>query len=154
MAVKWWQSYDYTGWRRSRGSVFMIPGKTQDRDLKGRSYKVNKGKAILMSPINWISFDDAGVTEQSMRNAAKEEIDIVNKDTIDVTLDGNQQMRDYCYRAVTPFFKVQGRKAISDGYWLFLKPNALTKGNHTIDSFGSCRSGKIQIAIDYHLDIV
>jgi hypothetical protein len=152
--VKWWQSYDYAGWRRNLGSVFVIPSKIHNENLNERSYKVKKDKALLLSPINWISFDDNGKSEESMRNIAKEEIDIVSKDTLNVLLDGKEQMREYCCRVSTPLFKLHERKAVADGYWIFLKPDVLPKGNHTISSFGSCRSGKIQIEIDYHLNII
>lgn len=141
--IKWWLSYDYTGWRRNMGEVFMVPAKKQNEDIDERSFKINKKKAILMSVINWIGGD---------LKEAKDEIDIVAKDQLDVTVDGEQISQHSC-RILTPFFKTYGENRISDGYWLFFKPNSLTEGKHAINSYGSCRSGKIQIAMNYHFNI-
>jgi hypothetical protein len=44
--------------------------------------------------------------------------------------------------------------AFSDGFWLFLKPKALSKGSHRIKSFASCSSGQTQIPLEYDLTIV
>jgi len=141
--VKWWQSYNYTGWRRNLGDVFMVPAKMQNQDIKERSFKIKKNKAILLSVINWIGSD---------LNEAKNEIDIVAKEKLDVNLDG-KPIDEHSCRVVTPFFKLYGEQRVSDGYWLFFKPEVLEKGTHKIDSYGSCRSGKIQIAMDYNLNI-
>jgi hypothetical protein len=40
---------------------------------------------------------------------------------------------------------------VGDGYWIFMKP--LQEGIHTIKTFGSCMSGKVQIAINIKLII-
>jgi hypothetical protein len=67
-------------------------------------------------------------------------------------LDGTTQLGDQCQRVSTDVFSfgLRGQEALSDGYWLLLN---LEKGKHTLSSFGSCRSGKIQIAMDYVLDV-
>jgi len=141
--VKWWQSWGYADWRRNRGDVFMVPAKMQNDDIKERSFKINKDKPILLSVINWIGPD---------LKEAKEEIDIVAKERLDVSLDGTQIGQDSS-RILTPFFRLRGKDYVSDGYWLFFKPNVLEEGRHEISSYGSCRSGKIQIAMNYHLSI-
>ena len=79
--VKWWQSWGYADWRRNRSDVFMIPAKMQNDDIKERSFKINKDKPILLSVINWIGPD---------LKEAKEEIDIVAKERLDVSLDGSR----------------------------------------------------------------
>jgi hypothetical protein len=40
-------------------------------------------------------------------------------------------------------------RGAGDGYWAFLRP--LSLGHHTIRTFGSCMSGKIQIGLDLDL---
>jgi hypothetical protein len=50
----------------------------------------------------------------------------------------------FTYPARNIFEGQPGRtKGVGDGYWLFMRPMNL--GNHTITTFGSCMSGKIQI---------
>jgi hypothetical protein len=121
----------------------MLPAKMQNDDVKERSFKINGYKPILMSVINWIGPD---------LKEAKEEIDIVAKEKLDVSLDGKQIGQDSS-RILSPFFRLRGKDYISDGYWLFFKANVLEQGSHEISSYGSCRSGKIQIAMNYHLTI-
>ena len=40
-------------------------------------------------------------------------------------------------------------RAISDGYWIFLKP--LEPGSHDIQTFGACSLGRTCIKIQYHI---
>lgn len=154
---KWWEAYLYSDRKRRKGPVFMIPGKLIDsqKDLNERSFAIDADKAILLSPINWISVSKSREAkfQEEIRKTAKMEIDIVNKESISVEIDNTIQTRDYCYRASTDIFELDGNLAISDGYWLFLKPGALSKGEHSIKSFGSCRSGKIQIPMNYYLTV-
>ena len=63
----------------------MVPAKMQNDDIKERSFKINKDKPILLSVINWIGPD---------LKEAKEEIDIVAKEKLDVSLDGKQIGQD------------------------------------------------------------
>jgi hypothetical protein len=125
-------------------------------NLNEREFKIDKEKAILLLPINWIgiNYDNEKKYDQKQRDDAKLEIDIINKDIISVIIDGTIQMRHQCIRISTPdFFPLDGKMAITDGYWLFIKPNSFTTGKHTVSSFGSCRSGKIQVNIKYHLTV-
>ena len=63
-------------------------------------------------------------------------------------------MRDQSMSLSTPdFFPLDGKMAITDGYCLFMKPNSFTTGKHTVRSFGSCRLGKIQVNMKYHLTV-
>lgn len=104
-------------------------------------------RGILISPINFISVDEEGdATEKEMKEQVKYEIDIINKDLISLKWDG-QELGWMSSRVGTPFFELEedGRKkkAISDGYWLFLK-GPFEKGEHELTSFGTCRAGQIQ----------
>ena len=79
-----------------------------------------------------------------MINVVKYEIDIINKDLIRTTFD-SMEFGPFCSRVGTGFFKLKdGRKAITDGYWLFLR-GPFETGNHTLNSFGTCRSGQIKL---------
>ena len=109
-----------------------------------------------MLPINWIGINYANDKkyDQKLQDDAKIEIDIINKDIISVLIDDTIEIRDQCIRVPTPdFFPLNGKMAITDGYWLFIKPNSFTTGKHTVSSFGSCRSGKIQVNMKYHLTV-
>ena len=109
-----------------------------------------------MLPINWIGFNYANDKKygQKLRDDAKLEIDIINKDIISVLIDYSIDMRGKCIRLSTPdFFPLDGKMGITDGYWLFIKPNCFTTGKHAVSSFGSCRSGKIQVNMKYHLTV-
>jgi hypothetical protein len=156
--AKWWQSYLISDRKRNEGPVFMIPGKLVDvqEGITERKFKIDRDKAILLSPINWIGINNASDNkhDEKLRQDAKLEIDIINKDAISVLIDDTIQMRAHCIRVSTPnFFSLDGKMAITDGYWLFLKPNSFSAGKHTVSSFGSCRSGTIQVNIKYHLTV-
>ena len=125
-------------------------------NLNEREFKIDKEKAILLLPINWIGINYANDKkyDQKLQDDAKIEIDIINKDIISLLIDETIQMRDQCIRVSTPdFFPLDGKMAITDGYWLFIKPNSFTTGKHTVSSSGSCRSGEIQVNMKYHLTV-
>lgn len=42
-------------------------------------------------------------------------------------------------------------RAVSDGFWVFLRP--LSSGMHHIHAAGSCSSGKTKVDITWHLDV-
>ena len=100
-------------------------------------------QAIFISPINYIAIDeteDHSRDEKEMINVVKYEIDIINKDLIKLSLI-HTQLGPLCSRVGTGFFTLNdGRKAITDGYWLFLK-GPFEPGTHTLNSFGTCKSG-------------
>jgi hypothetical protein len=92
--------------------------------------------------------------DQKLQYDAKLEIDIIDRDIISLLIDDTIEMRDQCIRVSTPdFFSLDGKMAITDGNWLFIIPNSFTTGKHTVSSFGSCRSGKIQVNMKYHLTV-
>jgi hypothetical protein len=155
---KWWQGYLFSDRKRNQGPVFLIPGRLVDvkSELDERKFKIDKDKAILLSPINWIGINYTSDKKhnEKLREDAKLEIDIINKDVISVLIDDTIEMRDNCIRVSTPnFFSLDGKMAITDGYWLFLKPNSFAEGKHTISSFGSCRSGTIKVNMKYYLTV-
>jgi hypothetical protein len=124
-------------------------------NLNEREFKIDKEKAILL-PINCIGINYANDKkyDQKLQDDAKIETDIINKDIISLLIDETIQMRDQCKRVSTPdFFPLDGKMAITDGYWLFIKPNSFTTGKHTVSSCGSCRSGEIQVNMKYHLAV-
>lgn len=59
-------------------------------NLNEREFKIDKEKAILLLPINWIGINYANDKkyDQKLQDDAKIEIDIINKDIISVLIDG------------------------------------------------------------------
>lgn len=133
--VKWWQQED-------NENVFLLPGTFEDTPVENETIEINKNKALLLSPINYIAFGSDN-NKQAMKEKVKQEIDIIDPQKLSVVIDG-QQLGPYCSRVATDFFKIDGVNALADGYWLFLKP--LAEGEHSMTSFGTCRSGQIQIS--------
>src|SRR5215213_7983642 len=108
---------------------------------------------------------------EELEKKVKEEMDVINPESLYVTVDGQEIPNLAQYRAdtdtvfpitvngkdnVVKMKHVLGRPiklwAKGDGYWLFVKP--LPPGEHDIHSFGSCLQGKIQIEIHYKLNII
>ena len=127
-----------------------------------RTCTIPEGKAILVSPINYIcSFaqDTDCKTEAELIARAKSEMDIITR--MNVVTDGTRVTSLKDYRIRSPLFNLRfpennvlrvapgETQAISDGYWIFLLP--LAPGKHDIYSFGSCMAGKIKIEVTYHL---
>ena len=67
-------------------------------NLNEGEFKIDKEKAILLLPINWIGFNYANDKkyDQKLQDNAKLEIDIINKDIIIVLIDDTIEMRDKC----------------------------------------------------------
>jgi hypothetical protein len=70
-------------------------------------------------PINWIGINYANDKkyDEKLRDDAKLEIDIINKDIISVLIDDTIEMRDKCIRVSTPDFFPFGWK---NGYYGWL----------------------------------
>lgn len=127
-----------------------------------RYYRIPK-RAILLPIINFItSFNEEPQirTEKGLIERAKNDIDdITNTSAI---VDGvNVSVKDFRVRSSTFNLKLTDdnvfgiksgvTKAAHDGYWLFLKP--FEEGEHIVQVFGSCSSGKTKVDVVLHLDI-
>jgi hypothetical protein len=113
-----------------------------------------------MPIINWISLlHHDGETETDLLRVARERMDIVGK--MELSVNGSSltsELRQF--RVRSPFFNVQlpednivgllpgTRRAISDGYWVFIKP---LDDYITLDSLGSCSSGATKIGVHYQI---
>lgn len=144
------------------------------RNLTYRSFiGIPSKKALLLPVINFFAVvrDQKHVPELEKR--VKEEMDVINPDSLYVTIDGQRVSNLAQYRADTGTtfpITVDGKDNVvklrhlfgrpinllakGDGYWLFLKPFSLTSGTHEIHSFGSCLEGKIQIEIHYKMEVI
>jgi hypothetical protein len=129
-----------------------------------RNYTIPKGKALLFPIINFTTSyaeEPALKTESELISRAKSDIDdIVNKEA---TVDGVGLHEVDKYRVASlPFditlpennalgLEAGPTLAVSDGYWVFLKP--LTPGKHEIHAAGSCSSGKTTVDITFRLTV-
>jgi hypothetical protein len=129
-----------------------------------RKYVIPAGKSILFPIINFTTsyIEEPHLkTESELIVRAKEDIDsIIKKEAM---IDGMKLQDIEKYRVQSPVFDlrypennvfgfVHGlTKAISDGYWVFLK--SLTQGRHEIYTFGSCYSGRTTESMTWHLEV-
>lgn len=159
--------------------VWFLAGAFNDGSLphtRNVSYRsiigIPKGKSLFMPVLNFFAVTRDSKHIPELERRVKEEMDIINPESLYVTIDGQQVPSNNLaeYRAdtfvvfpitvngkdnVVKLRHVLGRPinlwAKGDGYWLFLKP--LPPGQHEIHSFGSCLQGKIQIEIHYRMEV-
>ena len=149
--VKWWnQEQD----PREDGAFLLFAD--YDGSMSGTIEIPSKKQGLLISPINYIAIDetpDQSRDDKEMINVVKYEIDIINKNLIRMTFD-SMEFGPFCSRVGTGFFLLEdGRKAITDGYWLFLR-GPFESGPHTLNSFGTCRSGQIKLSNSTILNVL
>jgi hypothetical protein len=128
--------------------------------IPNRSVNIAADSSIFMPIINWISvLNHDGDTDHELIETATKRMDAVGNLQItinDLTIENGLQE----YRAQSPFFDINlpedniigsrpgVTRAISDGYWLFIKP---LKRKTKIISYASCSSGLTRIGVNYTL---
>lgn len=128
-----------------------------------RTIMIPKNSLILMPIINWISIlHHDGDSDEEMLAIAKERMDVVKNLRITIAETTIREGLDR-HRALSPFFDVTlpkdniiglppgVRRAISDGYWIFLEPKSR---EINITSFGSCSSGTTIIGASYSISLI
>lgn len=156
----YWNRFGYSDFFRGMGKVYCLPGRIPElqKTQLQTDFKIKQDKAILLSPMNFIRFTPDIERVQSneyvraeLKRMVKERMDVIQE--LQVNLDG-KNIGDQLVRVATDFFILDKKMiAISDGFWLFLKPKSLEKGEHKIDTFSSCSSGQTQLPMFYKLDI-
>jgi hypothetical protein len=132
--------------------------------LAERRCTIPFGKPILFPIINFITsyVEEPNLKSESelITRAKKDMDDIVKKEAV---IDGVKVQDVEKYRIQSSVFDLRypennvfelaalPTKAISDGYWVFLKP--LSAGLHNIHAVGSCSSGKTTVDVTWHLDV-
>lgn len=165
--ARWWKAFNFQGWRRNIGHVFHVPGRIVefDSETTHRSFKIQRKKAVLFGIINWLQPATAGesnpmvsrqirMSHNNLMTLAMQKMDVVDQNAFNVLLDGEQSRHGICRVSSNGLFDLYGIKCASDGFWLFLKPDSLTKGKHSISTFGVCSSGQTRLAMDYEINIV
>jgi len=121
-----------------------------------RTVKIPSGKAVLFPVINVTisnSEDPTLNTDTDMTSFVRRHMDdIVKKQA---SIDGEDLFISEKFRVQSPPFNFSyppnnifgaqegPTRGVGDGYWIFMRP--LQPGKHTISTYGSCMSGKIQI---------
>jgi hypothetical protein len=176
-ATRWWEWFlsipkmrspaiDITGERssveQSDPDVWFLASTINGSTV--RTVKIPPGKALLFPIIN-VTISNS---ENSALKTDTDLISFVNQDIDDIVkkrakIDGQDLTISEDYRVKSPPFNFsyppdnifgakQGpTRVVGDGYWIFMRP--LKPGNHTIETYGSCMSGKIQIGASIQLTI-
>ncbi len=175
--VKWWQwvlsfpkrdnpGYDKTGEKilANQNFVDLLFLAGTYGGLAERAICIPSGKALLLPVINYVtsySENPSLKSEEELFSDARSNInDILNKEaSIDgVILEDLNKYRvtSGIFCVVYPEENIYGikpgqTKAVSDGYWLFLRP--MTCGKHYIDTYGSCLAGRVKIEVKYNITV-
>jgi hypothetical protein len=130
--------------------------------------EIEQDKAILLSVDKWLSISLPFVADQKLMDVATKRIDMLVK--VQMAIDDKPVSAE---RVTSPIFSlnlkhfinepelpenhrkiVRGRyKALSEGYWIFIKPYALEKGTHRIHTFASCKSSMYTLDVDHTIKI-
>jgi len=141
-------------------NVFFLCQTYQERiySIPNRTVTIPTQRSIFMPIINWVSVLHVdGETDNELAKVAKQRMDIVSN--LEITING-RTIRDGLegYRAQSPVFEIALpedniislppgiTRAVSDGYWLFIKP---LNNDIKLSSFGSCSSGLTKIGVNY-----
>ncbi len=132
--------------------------------LSERFYIIPRGKALFFPIINFTTSyleDSTLKTESDLHIRANSDVNEITK--VITAVDGVTVKNVKEFRVHSGVFDLvlkddnllelpPGRtKAISDGYWIFIKP--LVPGYHFIRTFGSCSEGRTCVEIHYNIFI-
>ncbi len=128
-----------------------------------RTISIPRGTSLFMPIINWISIcGQDGNTDSELSVVAKLRMDIVSN--LNFSIDDCQLPINlencritsppfYAYFPLDNIFNIPWpyyRQAISDGYWIFLKP---PKSDCVLTTYGSCSKGLTKIGVCYKISI-
>jgi hypothetical protein len=127
-----------------------------------RTIAIPENSLIFMPIINWISIlHHDGNNDEELHAVAKERMDVARNFQITI---GEMTVKEGLdlHRALSPFFDIAlpndniiglppgVRRAISDGYWVFLEPKSKEVN---ITTFSSCSSGATKIGVSYSISL-
>jgi hypothetical protein len=180
-SAKWWQwllsipkcnnpAYDSVGSEayinQDHKPVFFLCQTYEAMDIiPSRTVTLPEGYNLIFIPIiNWISIlHHDGDTDEDLLAIAKERMDVIsslklamNQSTIDDGLENFRVMSPF-FEVVLPEDNIIGlqpgvRRAVSDGYWVFVDPRDTDK--LVITTFGSCSAGVTRIGVTYKIQTI
>ena len=125
-----------------------------------RTITIPKDVCIFMPIINWISIQERKEeTSNYLKMLAKEMMDevanlnlLINGYPISINLR-NFRFHSPIFKMSVPDDNIFGVKSgtktiVTDGFWIFFQPLV---NDLIIETYGACRSGRTQIAVNYHI---
>jgi hypothetical protein len=177
-SIRWWKwlisipqdqnpALDSTGQKFSLAQpyspVIFLPGTFEGH--AERKYTISPGNAIFFPVVNFItSFTEEPRLKEEHELVSRANEDIASLTNVVVNIDGVYIKDIKRFRVQSPVFELvypesnvfqfkEGHtKAISDGYWIFIK--GLQPGRHEIKVSGCCYSGRTKESTDWHLEVV
>lgn len=151
----------YAGINQSHLPVFFLCQTYENTGiLPSRNISIPVNSRIFMPIINWISImHHDGETDEQLLTVARNKMNVVSN--LEFVVNGISIST--CFRVLSPFFDVDlpsdnildlppgVRRAVSDGFWFFLKPQ------HDIlelTSTAACSSGLTKIRVKYRVNLV
>jgi hypothetical protein len=141
-------------------NVWFLAGTLGGTSTRRCAIPANKGLFLpVINILNSYVTDPQLKTDSELCAAAQSDIDDITKK--DAMIDG---IKVDPYRVISPIFtpnvikdnvlstQAGPTRAVSDGYWVFLRP--LSIGRHVINIFGSCSLGKTSVGVSYDMIIV
>jgi hypothetical protein len=177
-SAKWWQwllsipksrnpAFDSTGvcanLNQNYPDVFFLCQTHESAPfIPNRTVTITPGRSIFMPIINWVSIlHTDGETDRELIEIANKRMDVVAN--LQLSIDGITIKAGLeKYRTQSQFFEVMlpennifalpsgTIRAVSDGYWIFLKQ---LEHDTELSSFGSCSSGVTKIGVNYTLHL-
>jgi hypothetical protein len=148
---------------QSSSSVFFLCQTYESQEVvPTRSVEVPASCLLFLPIINWISILHLdGETDEELMEVARERMNAARN--LEIVIDGIRYSKGLeHHRALSPFFEAilpennlfglpsGRRRAISDGYWVFIRPGLK---QFEISSEGSCSSGRTRIRVGYSVSI-
>lgn len=154
------------------GPVFFLVGVFNVSGTATRTCTIPAGKALFFPILNYecdnLVTPPVNPNEWNLRTCAAEVADLIDVDSLKVTVDGKKVKGLERFRAQSPvfnFFLPAGNvvvafgypngpisgKAVTDGYYVMLKP--LRPGNHVVHFEGSIPSWSFTLSITYNLTV-
>ena len=133
--------------------------------------KIPSDKAILINTGKWTALGLPFVSSSSeLLDLAKKRMDSledykvllnnvptkperVTSDMFKIKVNRNIEGHEDPVLGHMPSIKKGKYNAVIDGYWLFIKPNTLTKRDYQINSFTSCKTGILSLNVNHNLTI-
>lgn len=154
------------------GPVFFLVGVFNESGTATRTCTVPAGKALFFPVLNYecdnLVTPPTDPNEWNLRTCAAEVADLIDVDSLKVTVDGKKVKKLEDFRVQSPVFNfflpagsvveafgyppgpISG-KAVTDGYYVMLKP--LSPGNHVVHFEGSIPAFGFTLSITYNLTI-
>ncbi len=129
-------------------------------ELPNRFTTLECSHSVLMPIINWLSISpDDGSNDEQLLETARQKMDVIKE--LRVSMNGITFGRELMeFRSTSPCFDVELpennildmstgiHRAVSDGYWLFLKP---MKRDLNMNTYGACSRGETVIRVNYNI---